>query len=551
MSKTIFVLSDTAINQIAAGEVVEGPASVVKELVENAVDAGADKISVDIKGGGHFLIEVSDNGKGMEREDVLLSIQRFATSKITSLEDLTRLESMGFRGEALAAISSVSKFSIISSTGGLATSLETAGGKQVNISEASRGKGTTISVASLFYNTPARKKFQKAKGPSTTEIVKCITKLSLCHRECAFTLTVDDKQVFSAEGPGEKRVEEVLGKDFFSPAIAVDYQGVGLCIKGVIAGPEKFRSNRLGQYLIVNKRNVYSLLVSNAVLAGFGSALGKGDFPLFFLDMTFDPSKIDVNVHPQKKEVRFQEEERVFAMVREAISSALTGSYQVRRQEIARPVSFPSGSFKEFNYVEKKDIDYLSSTPRASSFMQQSFEKQGHLSVKMLWDELCLVQVTAPHKQFPQVEDKECVLLDLSLIEREMCIGKVSFTGQSLLLVEEIFLTAHELGICHEFRSSFEDLGIMFTLKSVSVEIEQMPEITRMEVKDIFMYVLTLLDRGEHTSDIKEKILFRVLRKKRYTEGEAVYLIESSGVINPGRVVTKKDMRGLCTEYKS
>jgi DNA mismatch repair protein MutL len=551
MFKTIFVLSDTAINQIAAGEVVEGPASVVKELVENAVDAGADKISVEIKGGGHFLIEVSDNGKGMERDDVLLSIERFATSKISSLDDLTRLESMGFRGEALAAISSVSKFSIVSSTGGLATGLETAGGKDVNITETSRGRGTTISVASLFYNTPARKKFQKARGPSTTEIVKCITKLSLCHKQCAFSLTVDDKEVFSVEGSHDKRVEEVLGRGFFSPAIAVNYEGEGLFIKGVIAGPEKYRSNRLGQYLIVNKRNVYSLLVSNAVLAGFGSALGKGDFPLFFLDLTFDPGKIDVNVHPQKKEVRFQEEERVFAMVREAVSSALTGSFEVRRQEMPSTVTFPTTAFKDFNYVEKKDIEYLSARERPMHFVQQPLEKQGQLVVKMLWDELCIVEVTAPHKQFPDIEDKGRVLLDLSLIERESTKGQTTFIGQKLMIPEEIFLTATEMGICSEFLSSFEDLGIKFRGKKVSVEVEEMPEVSGMDVKDIFMYALTLFERGEHVRDIKEKILFRVLHKKRYTESEAIYLIESSEVKNPGRAVTKKDMRGLCTEYKS
>ena len=551
MSQTIHMLSDTAINQIAAGEVVEGPASVVKELVENAVDAGADKISIEIKGGGHFFIEVSDNGKGMDRDDVLLSIQRFATSKIASLEDLTRLRSMGFRGEALAAISSVSKFSMVSSTGGIATLLETAGGKEVKVTETSRGKGTTISVVDLFYNTPARKKFQKARGPSTTEIVKCITKLSLCHKGCAFSLTVDDKQVFCVEGADEKRVEEVLGKGFFSPAIAVNYQGEGLSIQGVIAAPEKYRSNRLGQYLIVNKRNVYSLLVSNAVLAGFGSALGKGDFPLFFLDMTFDPAKIDVNVHPQKKEVRFQEEEVVFAMVRAAVSSALTSSFQTPRREMQVPTSFPTTSFKDFNYVEKKDVEYLSQAPRPNHFVQQPFEKQGHLMVKMLWDELCLVEVTAPHKQFPDVDDKERVLVDLSLIERENNKEKYTFVGQKLLFSEEIFLTPSEMAVCKKFLLSFEDLGITFQIKEVSVLIEEMPAIVAMDVKDAFMYALTLFERGEHLGDVKEKILFRVLHKKRYTGDEAILLIESSKVINPGRTVTKKDMRGLCTEYKS
>lgn len=546
---TIFVLSDTAINQIAAGEVVEGPASVVKELVENAVDAGADRVSVEIKGGGHFLIEVADNGKGMTKEDVLLSIERFATSKISSLEDLSKLQSMGFRGEALAAISSVSKFSICSSTGGVATLLESAGGKNIKEKEASRGRGTTISVESLFYNTPARKKFQKARGPSTTEIVKCITKLSLCHRGCTFSLTVDGKEVFSVEKGANKRVEEVLGKDFFSPAIKVDYLGDGLKINGIIAGPEKTRSNRLGQYLVVNKRNVYSLLVSNAVLAGFGTAIGKGDFPLFFLDMTFDPSKIDVNVHPQKKEIRFQEEEKVFSMVREAVSGALTGSFEVQRETPVFRSYLTTNAFKDFNYVEKKDVESLSNFTREKTFMQPHFEEQGHLFIKMLWDELCLLEVTAPHSKFPDVDDKECVLIDLSLLEKEKR-GNQEFTAQKLFIAEEIFLPQTEIGLCKQFQEVLLELGFEYVINDVSVNLLSFPQIEGVD-KGSFMYALSLLERGENVEDIKEKILFRVYHKKRYTKEEAIFLIEKSAVINPGRVVTKKDIKSLCTEYKS
>ncbi|MCH9621212.1 MAG: DNA mismatch repair protein MutL [Chlamydiia bacterium] len=551
MSKTIYVLSDVAIKQIAAGEVVEGPASVVKELCENAIDAGADKVSVEIKGGGHFLIEVSDNGKGIAKEDIPLTIEKFATSKIKTLEDLSTLSSMGFRGEALAAISSVSKFSILSSTGGVGTLLETSGGKDAELSQSARGRGTTITVESLFYNTPARKKFQKARGPSTTEIIKCVTKLSLCHKEVAFYLTVDGKEVFVAEGTAKNRVSDVLGKDFFTPIIDVNFETDGLKIEGVIAGPEKYRSNRLGQYLIVNKRNVYSLLVSNAVLSGFGSALGKGDYPLFFLDMSFDPSKIDVNVHPQKKEIRFQEEEKVFALVREAIASALTGSYEVyqERPKFTAPNSFDTNAFKNFSYVEKEDVTAIERSLPQRPFMQQTFEQKGFLSIKLLWDEICIVEVTAPHEKFPQVEDKECVLIDLSVLEFRNQKKELIFEGQKLLSSEEIFLSQAEVGVCKEFESSFKDLGIVYSMNDVSVHVEQMPAVCKGQVKDVFMYALHLLKQGEHVMHIKEKIHMRVLRKKKYTENEAIFLIERSTGDNFGSSVTKKDLRSLCKEY--
>ena len=551
MLKTIHVLSDVAINQIAAGEVVEGPSSVVKELVENAIDAEADKISVEIKDGGHFLIEVSDNGKGMGKEDVCAAIERFATSKISSLEDLNSLQSMGFRGEALAAISSVSKFSVLSSMKDVATLLEISGGKGMKISEASRGRGTTVRVESLFYNTPARKKFQKGRGPSTTEVVKCITKLSLCHPEVAFYLTVDGKDVFTVEGGKNNRLVEVLGKGFFSPEISINFERDGLKIEGVIAGPQKCRSNRLGQYLVVNKRSVYSMLISNAVAAGFGTSLGRGDFPLFFLSMTFDPSKIDVNVHPQKKEIRFQEEEKVFAMVREAISSSLTGSFTVTTQkEFVSTFGSPI-SFKEFNYVEKSDVTGLDLMKRPSFFTQSVFEEKGHLTVKMLWDELCIIEVEPPHPKFLEMEEKGCVLIDLSILEKIRAKNEQVFTGQRLLETEEVFLTQGEMGICAHHRAAFEGLGMAYQMKEVSVDLLVMPNIAKKEAKDVFMYALALLQKGEHVSDIKEKIHFRVLRKKRYSQEEAILLIENSPCESVGNLVTKKDLRRLCLEYKN
>jgi DNA mismatch repair protein MutL len=544
MVKTIHVLSDIAINQIAAGEVVEGPSSVVKELVENAIDAGADKISIEIKDGGHFLIEVSDNGKGMGEEDVLACIERFATSKISSLEDLNSLQSMGFRGEALAAISSVSKFSVLSSTGKVATFLEIAGGGEMKISKASRGRGTTVRVESLFYNTPARKKFQKGRGPSTTEVVKCITKLSLCHKEVAFYLTVDGNEVFTVEGGGGNRLAEVLGKGFFSPEIFINVERDGVKIEGVIAGPEKTRNNRLGQYLVVNKRSVYSMLISNAVTAGFGTSLSRGDFPLFFLSMTFDPAKIDVNVHPQKKEIRFGEEEKVFAMVREVISSSLTGSFTVTTQKEFVSTFRSPFSFKEFNYVEKSD-------ERPCFFTQSTFEEKGYLTVKLLWDELCIIEVTPPHPKFLELEEKGCVLIDLSLLEKIRTKSETPFTGQRLLQPEEIFLTQAEMGICQHHQAAFEGLGIGFNMKDVSIDLLQMPDIAKKEVKDVFMYALALIQQGEQVSDIKEKIHFRVLRKKRYTQEEAIFLVENSFCEKLGSHVTKNDLRRLCLEYKS
>ena len=547
MTKTIHVLSDLAINQIAAGEVVEGPASVVKELVENAVDAGASRISIDIIGGGHFLIEVSDNGKGMVREDVESCIQRFATSKISSLEDLDSLTSMGFRGEALAAISSVSKFSITSSTGSVATVLESSGGKNLVLSNAARGQGTTVRVESLFYNTPARKKFQKARGPSTTEIVKCITKLSLCHKEIAFYLTVDGALVFSVERSNTNRIYEVLGKDFFSPPILVSYEKAGLKIEGVIGSSFQSRSNRMGQFLVVNRRSVYSLLISNAVSSGFGTALGKGEFPLFFLDMTFDPSKIDVNVHPQKKEIRFQEEEHVYALVREAIASALTGSFGISGQSPVFDRPQVQTFFKKFTYAEKAPS--AAATYKAHVFNTRDFEERGFLTVKLLWDELCVVEVIAPHPQFSFIQQKGHVLIDLSILEKAKTPHASLFIGQKLLESEEIFLTQDDLATCQLKKENFLDLGMKFSIGDYSVMLLEMPEIMGKDRRDLFMHALALFQSGEELIHLKERIYTRVLSKKKYSIDEAIILIESTDSDSVGREITKNELRGLCKEY--
>jgi len=546
MTKTIFVLSETAINQIAAGEVVEGPCSVVKELVENAVDAEATAISIEIIGGGHFLIEVSDNGKGMSSEDVRMSIQRFATSKISSLKCLDSLQTMGFRGEALAAISSVSKFSITSSMGKGATILETSGGLFPKISEKARGRGTTVRVESLFYNTPARKKFQKGKGGATTEIIKTIRKLALCHPTIAFYLKVDGEEVLTIEGDPHNRVKEVLGKDFFSPTVPLCFEKGGIRCEGVVASCDKTRTNRMGQFLVVNHRSVYSLLISNAVAAAFGTSLGKGEFPLFFLNMTFDPSAIDVNVHPQKKEIRFQNEEEVFKIIREGVVSALTASLGMANISTFAFKPQNQTAFKEFVYKERETT--VTPTNRQTPLFSPSFEEKGFFTIKFLWDELCIVEVVPPHPQFCFVEQTSYVLIDLSLLEKLKNPTEPLFCSQLLLEPEEIFLTVEELFICESKQETFSELGVRFSIGKHSVVIYEMAQVAFKNVKESFLYTLSLLEKGESLGDIKEKIVTSVFCKRKYSVDEALVLIQSTDRNAIGTLITKKQLRNICKE---
>ncbi len=372
MGTKIQVLSDATINQIAAGEVIENSASVVKELVENALDAGASSIVVEIKAGGQQLIRVSDNGCGMGKEDALLSLERHATSKIRSAEDLFSLSSMGFRGEALASIASISRFTLMTAEGHPGTKIEVDGGKVISVEPCARTPGTTIEVQSLFFNVPARKKFQKSVSVNAAEVTKVVTVLSLSHPEVAFELFHNDTSVFKVvEEPLEKRVEQVLGKEFLS--LKVDRDGV----HGFVASHEQTRHNRTGQYLFINNRFVTSPLLSYAVRDAFGQRLAPDRHPLYVLYVDVDPERVDVNVHPQKKEVRFREEKEIRGKVQAAVAASLgkpaftfsEQSFFTHAVPQVQPGLFADFAPQEFSFSAQEDAYALPLLPEEPKYM--------------------------------------------------------------------------------------------------------------------------------------------------------------------------------------
>lgn len=337
----IRVLSEGTINQIAAGEVIENPASVVKELIENSLDAGAKRIWVDIRGGGFQLIQVADDGVGMSRDDAVLSFERHATSKISSITDLNSLSTMGFRGEALASIAGVAKIELVTALEGRdATEVVVEGGAIRGVRAASRSRGTTIAVRSLFYNVPARKKFQKSISSITAEIHRLLFSEALARPDVGFELTFNDtvllavapEEDFSFISNLEQRIEKVFDSSFLQGRRAVVAQKNGYEVHGWIGSPADDRVNRSGQYLFINRRAVISPLISSAVKSGYGHRLDEKRYPVFVLHLTVPSEEVDVNVHPQKREVRFQDEEWLKTFLRTAAqevfqempSSALT-----------------------------------------------------------------------------------------------------------------------------------------------------------------------------------------------------------------------------------
>lgn len=320
---TIHLLDEETINQIAAGEVVENSASVVKELVENALDAGASLVTIEIVAGGKQLIRVSDNGKGMNEADALLSLKRHATSKIISATDLAALVTMGFRGEALAAISSVSKLRLVTNADVDETKafmVVQEGGQVVETTRTLAPRGTSIEVRALFYNTPARRKFQKSIQADTAALTKVVEELALANPQVGFDLVQGAEKILTRPPESlETRLKALLGDEQW---IKIEANEGPYSLSGYISDPSLTRSNRSGQFLFINKRAVTSPLVSLAVLEGYGTLLSTKRYPLFVLHLSMEPHLVDVNVHPQKEEVRLQNEAFLRGWLARAVSLA-------------------------------------------------------------------------------------------------------------------------------------------------------------------------------------------------------------------------------------
>lgn len=322
----IRVLPEELKNKIAAGEVVERPASVVKELLENSIDAASTAVTVEVLYGGRKLIRVSDNGSGMDREDALLSIERHATSKLQSEEDLFDIRTMGFRGEALPSIASVSRLRIVTAPEGSreGVSVEAEGGAVKEVRD-SPALGTTVEVRDIFFNTPARKKFLKRDSTELTHIIEAITRLALSHPSIGFTLLSDGSETMGlprASGLRE-RLLQVYGGEFVDGLVEFEKRDGTLGLHAFCAGAQNLRDTRAHQLVFINSRPVKEPSVSHALYSAYEGAIPRGKHPPYFVFIEMDPARVDFNVHPTKREVRFEDKDAVYRFVRRAAMEAL------------------------------------------------------------------------------------------------------------------------------------------------------------------------------------------------------------------------------------
>ena len=333
MSK-IRVLADHVANQIAAGEVVERPASVAKELVENSIDAGATRITIEIEAGGRRLLKVSDDGEGMVRDDAVLAFERHATSKIRETEDLGAIGTLGFRGEALASIASVARVELTTCVEGAsaATRVTIDGGRMRDVKDAAHPRGTTIAVRDLFFNIPARRKFLRSEATETYHLTNLVTHYALAHPEIAFTFVNNGREVVRAAPAKDlrERAYQIFGQEFLDNLLEVNGGDTQVArVTGYVSAPRDRRTSRDSQYLFVNRRFVRDRMIGRSLSEGYRSILPHGVYPAALLFIETPLEEVDVNVHPAKTEVRFRRSAAVADAVREAVRVALASASYV------------------------------------------------------------------------------------------------------------------------------------------------------------------------------------------------------------------------------
>lgn len=562
MTSKIEILTDNIINQIAAGEVVQTPSSVVKELVENAVDAKASKIEVDVKAGGMHLIRVSDDGIGMDREDLKKSVYRHATSKIKTFEDLHDLSTMGFRGEALASIGSISKMSIQTKKDkGYVLNVE--GGKLFPIEPSSYVKGTSVEVKSLFYNVPARKKFQRSVSILTSEIIRTMNNLALTYPDIAFLFISDGKKMMDLKRRDlafkERlfcRVKEVLGSEIMPFLKWVEYEEGPLFLKGFLATPLYTKKNRLKQFLMINNRFVYIKEVSDSIREGYGMKIGDREYPVYILHMNLKKNLLDVNVHPQKKYVKITEQLFIKNALKKAVERAFFSQdiqdESINNTSVINKKNFQNGIEINSSFFEETPLDDFKSQSISYDFSkdESGFEK---FQEKALFGDLIFDKIDArkyvplfTHEHFFFLklfsDMSKLIVVNLKSAEASINYEKInkSFSkglveSQSIAFSCILDFNIDEMFLLEKNISFFKEMGVIFRLFSKnSIAVDAMAfYLNEKNIEDFFSLCIKELKLFEKIEIDKNLVLKKIAKDLFYMvkRNAGVYSMERGEAI--------------------
>ena len=529
----IVLLDDLTINKIAAGEVIERPLNVVKEVVENSIDAGATKITIEIKRGGKQLIKVVDNGKGIQKDDMDIALERHATSKLRKIEDLENIYTMGFRGEALASISAVSKLTMISRTNkdDFGNKIIAEAGDILQREETGSQIGTTIIVENLFFNVPVRYKFLKQDATEFKYIKDWVQKAVFSNPSISFKLINEDKVVFQSNGNGkiEDIIYSIYGKELKENIVKVDFEEEGIKVTGVIGNTRIARDSRKDQIIFLNKRNIRNQILTNSADQAFKGSIGIGKYGFFILNLEMPANFYDINVHPTKMEVRFVDEDKIYKIFYHAIKNAMLtkeflGNTQVEKNEeyVSNEFEFLTNHFtketntnnyfsrltvnanKSINILEEKEDLIYRQNKRDVQYKYIGIIFRTFIIVE-IEDQLYLIDQHAAHERLLYEQIKENYK------------NNMSSNSQMMLLPEIYNLTHKEFEFVTQNIEMFKTYGFDIELfGSNSVKINGIPDIEyRSKSKNIFLEVLDEMITNERVSlkDVEERFIATVACK--------------------------------------
>ena len=532
----IVLLDDLTINKIAAGEVIERPANVVKELVENSIDAGSNKIVIEIKNGGKTFIKVTDNGKGILLDDIDISFERHATSKIRKIEDLETTYSMGFRGEALASIVAISKLTMISKTKDENTGIKVIAkaGDILEKEEVVTQTGTSIIVEDLFFNTPVRYKFLKQDSTEFRYIKELIQKIAMANLNISFKLLNDGKTVFSSNGSGYiKDIVYILyGRECKDNIINVDYKECGIKVTGVIGNTLMARDNRKGQIIFLNKRNIKNAMITSSIDQAFKGGIGIGKHGFFILNLEMPADFYDINVHPTKMEVRFKEEDKIYKVVYHAVKNSMLNKDFLGNNEIeAKKESYIENEFEFLTNHFSKDENNESDKSKLLNNNNESKEiteenKKQELIKRETKRKIDYKYIGIIFRTYIIIEIKnELFLIDQHAAHERVLYEQIKENyknnlknnSQMMLLPEVINLSHKEIKFVQENIELLKNTGFdIDVFGENSIKINGIPDIEyKVNSRNIFLDILDEMltnERGQ-IKDVEERFIATVACK--------------------------------------
>ena len=514
----IVLLDDLTINKIAAGEVIERPASVVKELVENSIDAGAKNIEVEIKKGGKTYIRITDNGKGIERDDMAIALERHATSKIRKVEDLEHTYTMGFRGEALASITAISRMTILTKTEDAdnGTKMIAEAGDILSIEEVAAQKGTTIIVENLFFNTPVRYKFLKQDVTEFRYIKEMVINIAMANLDVAIKLINDGKAVFKSNGSGKMQdlIFLIYGKEISENLVDVNYQEENIKITGVVGNTLVARDSRKDQIIFLNKRNIKNKTLLNSADEAFKAGIGIGKYGFFILNIEAPANMYDVNVHPTKTEVRFKNDEQMYRVLYRAMKNAMLNKEFMGNKEIEQEKKdYINSEYNYYtnNFVKNEKVE-VQEAPELIEREQERKINYKYLGISFktfitaqIGDDIYLIDQHAAHERILYEKIKE-----------NYKYTKANNT-QMLLVPEVVDLTHKEMEFVKEHFELFTKSGFDIELFGENtVKIMGRPDLSyRMGNRNIFLDVLDEMITNERSNskDVEDRFIATVACK--------------------------------------